>query len=738
MNMKNVLLAAAAVFFIASPSLSFYVVPSMKKLPSNIDKVIYYDGKLGIMNISNVEMEYKDVEIVRHIKALEHHGNILVIREDITVKDKRTGKELKDFGMTKIYGIDEKTAANVKGYGDLDRLGNWIFPVGIKKKNYAIWNSDLDDACKNGYIPPEKAVAVGHYIGEEEKGGVKTYKFYGNQSNIYVGNLPQLPEVKMYYGGEITAWADIVTGTIIDLHKHVKEYADFPDLHKIPSNLDTTVVLKGKLTMLNSSNGRYEMHNVSLKNHICVKNVTSSYYIILNEVNATDENGKIKELCSSSKDAVNPYTMRYLQILSNKKGLMTFPVGIKKQDYELWNPDIKNSSIATYEGEEKLGDMVLYKFKQNVNNYYIGKESIEGISNRFINLYYNGTTNYLVEPSTGYIVNVEKNSKVIGSFPNLHTIPENFKGNIKMDGSLWIISQKKKNIEMDRSIEVKNVYWDNGEKVLLIKDNTTTYDKKSGNKIDMACKKEWHGVYADTAEEAKNYGDMERNGLYTFPVGVKKKDYIMWNTEINAPSRVDFVREEDHEGIHTYLFETNEDRVLYDSTPGIEQNVRYITKTKYWVEPVTGIVIDMQKESVKKINPLEALIGIRGLFWIDAYRLTLSFSKDTIENAKENALQFAGLIKLSNKDVEVLNLSLKTPDLNKNIGLAKQQKLMIEKLSGNKVMVLDLYYQMDENSINEIANEVKKSSFLLMMMQIIIPAFLAIIAIGLVAVSIKK
>jgi len=368
----------------------------------------------------------------------------------------------------------------------------------------------------------------------------------------------------------------------------------------------------------------------------------------------------------------------------------------------------------------------------------MGKESIEGISDRFIDLYYKGTTNYLVEPSTGYIVSVEKNSKVIGSFPNLHTIPENFKGNLKMDGSLWIISQKKKNIEMDRNIEVKNVYWENGKKVLLIEDNTTTYDRKSGDKIDMACKKEWHGVYADTAEEAKNYGDMERNGLYTFPVGVEKKYYIMWNTEINAPSMINFVREEDHEGIHTYLFETDEDRILYDSTPSIEQNVRYITKTKYWVEPTTGVIVDMQKESVKKINPLEALIGIRGLFWIDVYRLSLSFSKDTIENAKENVLQFAGLIKLSDKDAEVMNLSLKTPNLNKNIYSAKQQKLMIEKLSGNKVMVLDLYYQMDENSINEMANEAKKVSFLLMMMQMIIPAFLAVIAICLVAVSIKK
>ena len=95
---------------------------------------------------------------------------------------------------------------------------------------------------------------------------------------------------------------------------------------------------------------------------MCVENITPSYYIILNEVNATDENGKIEELCNVSKDAVNPYTMEYLPVLSNKKGLMTFPVGIKKQDYELWNPDIKNVDLVLigdyvdWRGEPLEGD----------------------------------------------------------------------------------------------------------------------------------------------------------------------------------------------------------------------------------------------------------------------------------------------------------------------------------------------------------------------------------------------
>ena len=735
MRGKNLALAIAIVFIIISPSI-FLVASSLKKLPANTDELIYYHGKLGIFNMSKLELEYVPIKIIRHVKAMEKHGNVLVIREDITVINKKNGKEIKELASTKIYGIDERTAENIEGYGDLDRIGNWVFPVGIEKKNYLIWNTDLDDACKKGYISPEQAVATAHYLGEEKIDGVTTYKFYGNQSNLYVGNLPDLPEAKMYYSGEMTAWADVVTGTIVDLHKHVEQFAAFPDLHKIPSNLNTSVVLYGQLKMLNDTNGLYEKHNITLENRIWVEENSTCYYIIGNKLVAKDDDGReIKELCSYSEDSVNPYTMEYVPIESDKHGLMIFPVGVKKMNYELWDSETKDVVPAVYAGNEKLCNLTFYVYYQNISNRYIGEQAIEGFSDRAIKLYYNGSTKYLVEPSSGAIAYTEKKGVVMGEFPNIRSIPENTHERLKMEGSLWIISQPKKNIEMIREVSVKNVYWENGKKVLLIEDNTTTYNKKNGEKIDMASNVEYHGVYADTAEEAKNYGDMEREGLFTFPIGVEKKDYIMWNTEINAPSPVNFVREEDHEGIHTYLFETNEDRIIYDERIG--GMARYITNTKYWVEPNTGIVIDMKKETVEKINPLQLLLGIPGIFWIDAMKLNLQFSKEAINEAKESASMLSNLVKFSNKKAEILNISLKT-NLNEGLEKAVEQKNLIEKLSAKKVKVVDLYYQMDEESIKEMADKAREASFMLMLIQIIIPLILLIIAVGLIIYGIRR
>lgn len=360
---------------------------------------------------------------------------------------------------------------------------------------------------------------------------------------------------------------------------------------------------------------------------------------------------------------------------------------------------------------------------------------MEGLSDRDIKLYYSGKTNYWVEPSTGFIVYLEKEGCIDASFPDLHTIPENFEASIKMEGKLWIASVMK-DIEMVRNLKAENLHWEDGKKVIVIKDITETRDKRNGEKIEMACKEEYHGVYADTCEEAKNYGDMEREGLFTFPPGVEKRDYLMWNTEINLPSIVSFIREEDHEGIHTYLFETKEDRFLYDSTLGI--NLRYITETNYWVEPKTGLIIDMNKNSIKKINPLELIAGIRGFLWVDIYKLELSFSEETIKEMREKSATMARLLNFSSSNSSIVRINLKTRDIFENIEKAKEQKNQVEKLSENKVKVLDLRYWMKERSVNEMVEEAKKASFLLIFLQIVIPLLLILFGIILLIYWIKN
>ena len=399
MNKRCLVITLAIIFFIISPYISFSFVPSIKKIPAGLSKIIFYEGELGILNQKTACLDYKKVEIVRNISSLGYNGNALLIREAIDVFDKNSKEKINELCMVKIYGIDPYTARNIEGFGDVDRAGQWIFPVGIEKKDYVVWNSDLDEPFKKGYITKEEAQALGRYAGEEIRGGIRTYRFWGGQENVFFGYLPALPEAKIFYSGELTAWVEPNTGTIVDLQKHVRQYATFPNLRKLPLNLNMSVFLEGKIIALNSSSALYEEKNISACNHVENLKVFEDYYIIKNEVYVEDENGsRLEEFCSYSEDAVNPYTLELNEFLCGKRGLLTFPIGVEKKNYEIWDADIKNVSVVKFVGEERIGELKVYKYESEVKNYYIGNKSIEGLSDRCLNLFYNGKTTYFVEP----------------------------------------------------------------------------------------------------------------------------------------------------------------------------------------------------------------------------------------------------------------------------------------------------------------------------------------------------
>lgn len=730
---RNAMAIVGLVFFIIAPSFSFVLTPSMKKLPDDLHQIIYYDGKLGMLNTTSLQMDYEEILIRREITAMGKEGNVLLIREDISATEKRTGKEIPDLHMTKIYGIDPYTSENIPEYGDVSRIAQWIFPVGVKKKNYPVWNTDLDDAYSSGYVDADDVVTIGYYKGEETRGGIKTYKYVGGQDEIYIGPGPEgtPPEAKLSYKGDLSAWVDPETGTIVDLEKHVVQYLYFPDLHVLPSNLNVTATLTGKISIFNLSKAGsgdwYDRYNAIVSNHIWVEEAKDDYYLVGSETIITDENGRMlpEDLQEErSIDAVNPKTMEYLSFYSNKKGLMTFPIGVEKKSYLLWDSTLNDAIPAKFVGEESVGGIRTYKYVAKITDYLVGKQEIEGMSDRCAPLYYTGNTTYWVEPSTGYIVNLEKKGKIKAQFPDLHVLPENTDATLEMEGEMWVISQGKKEIGMTRHVRATDVEYEGKNKVIIFEDNTTLYDKKTGEVIPEGSSVSIHGVYAETGEEAPNYGDMEREGLFTFPPGVEKRSYFMWNPEIYTSSPVQFVREEDHAGIHTYLFKTEETRKVFDPTPIINQNVIYTTLTKYWVEPNTGVVVDMEKFSEKKVDILNFIIGIPSPFWVKAYSMKLSFTDDMVDMLVEEAKKSRELIKLSEQTVPVTEIELTFPNLLENIKVAKEQKMQIEQLSSKKVKIVDLHYWMSDDSVKEMVDMAEKAGFLLLLMGAIVPILL--------------
>ncbi|MFO8133110.1 MAG: porin PorA family protein [Thermoplasmatota archaeon] len=738
---RHILVVVGLVFFIVAPSFSFVLTPSMKRVPDDLHKTVVYEGDFGLFNTSTMQMDYIDVEIHRELTAMEERDGVLLIREDISIFNTRAGEPIPGLADTNIWAIDPYTSKNVRGYGDTERVGQYIFPIGVEKKQYVVWNSDMDDVYRQGYVDVEDATGTAHYRGEETVEGVTCYRFSGSQEEICIGpgveGTP--PGTRMFYEGEQSAWVHPETGVIVDYDKHIRQYLQFPDLNRLPGDLNTTARLSGTISMFNLSNAAsddpYDRWDARVEQHVWVDETSSDeMYMVGSETTARDAAGNLlpSDFQAYSVDGVDPDTMRYDPHFSDKSGRLTFPIGIGPRDYELWNSDIGAASTARYMGRDNLGGLPVYRYLVSVEDHPRGIMEIPGMSDRHIDLSYTGDTVYYVEPATGGIVNVEKTGTVTAMFPDLHTIPENIHSSLEMDGELWILGEGATDIRMVREVTATDFHYHEGRKVIIMEDNTTVYDTETGTVVDMASGSEVHGVYADTAEEAPDYGDMYRQGIFTFPPGVEKRTYQMWNTEISTTSPVRFLREEDHEGIHTYLYETEESRQVYDPTEGIEQEVQYTTTTRYWVEPHSGSVIDMEKVSEKKVNLFNYLVGIPGPIWVKAYELTLSFSDATVAKNVKSGRDAAAQLQLSGTAMPVTEVNLSTMHLMDSIASARQQKQQVQELDEAKVKAVDFHYWMSQESVEEMADDAQTTGFLLMLFQAIVPILLVIFGVALV------
>jgi len=224
---------------------------------------------------------------------------------------------------------------------------------------------------------------------------VKTYEYRGHQDEVYIGPGPEgtPPESKLYYMGDQTAWADVKTGLIVDYDKHVVQYIEFPDLHKLPSDLNITAELTGTVSFFNLSKAGtgewYDRYNATILNWV-ENPAADNLYMVGNEVIAKDKDGHMlpDELQGYSIDGVNPYTMEYDPMFSDKRGLLTFPIGVEKKDYTLWDSDIGNTSVAHFAGEENIAGLDTYKYEVKTDNYPVGIQEIDGMSDRNIKLFY--------------------------------------------------------------------------------------------------------------------------------------------------------------------------------------------------------------------------------------------------------------------------------------------------------------------------------------------------------------
>jgi hypothetical protein len=175
-----VILVLGVVFVVGGLAVKFVVLPSQAKFPDDVDSTRNYEGQLGVMmnaaaletgDMANLFLRDVPVTIARTVKTASVGGDDGAVVSDHALMSSPAGPVAESLS---IYAINRTTMDAIADFsGDvriLPREGLVIgWPIGSEGRDYIGWNGDTQQAT------------VLRYVGEEERGGLNTYKFHATE-----------------------------------------------------------------------------------------------------------------------------------------------------------------------------------------------------------------------------------------------------------------------------------------------------------------------------------------------------------------------------------------------------------------------------------------------------------------------------------------------------------------------------------------------------------------------------
>jgi len=122
-----------------------------------------------------------------------------------------------NFEASGLYGVDRATRANLPGYGDSQRSGQYLFPPHVKPGEYTIWDPF--------FLGPRQAA----YARTEVVGGLAVYVFEltasGLDETAGYAFLAEVPERYQAHTDVLgTAWVEPISGQTLDYEDRSVSY----------------------------------------------------------------------------------------------------------------------------------------------------------------------------------------------------------------------------------------------------------------------------------------------------------------------------------------------------------------------------------------------------------------------------------------------------------------------------------------------------------------------------------
>jgi hypothetical protein len=147
------------------------IFPAMSKMSADYEQEYDFEGSIQQLNAETMSLDEIPINVVRLLTATGVEDDVLLLQQDLNIYHAQADMLLSS--TSDVYGLDRTTRANVPGYGNMDRTGQFTFPAGVEKETYSFWSSSAMTA-----LPA-------NFISEESYHGITVYSF-----KIDVGDLP--------------------------------------------------------------------------------------------------------------------------------------------------------------------------------------------------------------------------------------------------------------------------------------------------------------------------------------------------------------------------------------------------------------------------------------------------------------------------------------------------------------------------------------------------------------------
>jgi hypothetical protein len=152
----------------------FAIFPTLTKWPSDYEQEYMFEGSVQVLNPETMSLVEIPTSVERLLTATGIEGDdVLLIKQDVTFYEATSGMPLAAINpalaaldSSEVYGLDRTTRANVSGYGDTDRSGQFTFPADVQQETYSFWSSSASTALPAAFVAEETYQGITVYAFE--------------------------------------------------------------------------------------------------------------------------------------------------------------------------------------------------------------------------------------------------------------------------------------------------------------------------------------------------------------------------------------------------------------------------------------------------------------------------------------------------------------------------------------------------------------------------------------------